>query len=261
MQENTPKKLKFWQRRPWKIGAIVTAITGLFASSSLAFTLGDVNNWSTSVWKDLNSEQGLLTQFRKASAEFNAEMKNFTGMSEAVVAAVTGEGGQLIPEKTKENVEKKAAADSPLGAATSQGMAAAAGSAWAANNILSDSGQKFDAARLKVAISKAQESTTTAKKINETGLAVQSAQSSQDVLKGLAKQLGEQSKINDSQVQLLLSIASDLQKNKELGAATNNSLSEMAKHQYGERQKQIINENLQGISSAKSQYRNINSGL
>jgi hypothetical protein len=157
-------------------------------------------------------------------------------------------------------VEKKAAADSPLGAATAQGMAAAAGSAWAANNVLSASGQKFDSARLKAAISTAQESTTTAKNVNETGVAAQSAQSSQDVLKGLAKQLGEQSKINDAQVQLSLSIASDSQKIKEQAAATNNSLSEMFKHQQGERQKQIINENLQGISSAKSQYRNINSG-
>jgi hypothetical protein len=261
MKEKTPKKSKFWSRRPWKITAIVTAITGLFASSSLAFTLGDVNNWTTSVWKDLNSEQGLLTQFRKASAEFNAEMKNFTGMSEAVVAAITGEGGQLIPDKTKQEVEQKAAANSPLGAATAQGVAAAAVSAKAASNILDESGQKFDSARIKAAISTAQESTATAKKVSDTGLSVQNAQSSQDVLKGLAKQLGDQSKINDAQVQLSLSIASDIQKTKEQAAATNLSLSEISKHQQGERQKQIINENRQGISSAKSQYKNIVSGM
>jgi hypothetical protein len=257
MQEKSKRSVKFWRSRPWRIAAITTLLTGLFAATSLAENLGQ---WTNSILTQLKSNKAILDQFTKVSQEFNNDMKNITGITDLAIAAITGKAGQLVPDKTKKEIEKKASSN-PIGVALSQGSGAVATGAKASDSVLSESAQEADLKKATDMIAATKESGLLADDIGAVNKDVQRSQSSQDVLKGLAEQNVYRSQIDAAQVQLLLSIATDLQKNKQQSAALNQSLSELLKYQQGERQKQSLAENEHAKSAAIKDFRNMTQGF
>lgn len=247
---------------PWKIAAIATVMIGLLSPNALAVNL---QQWSSSLLEQLKGNGtvgGILAEFTRISQAFNDELKNITGITDAAIAQIKGELGQLDPTTAKEEIEENVGVDSPIGQTLNQGKAAAATSALAADKVLNKEAQRFDKEKLDDLLNTAEESATFANSAESIGTQAQSATSSQDVLKALAAQNNHRAKIEAAQVQMSMSVAFDLQEIKTQMAASNQSMSEMLKYQQGERQREMLIENEQTQASLREQFNNMTqSGL
>jgi hypothetical protein len=257
MKINISKYRSLPGTRLGKIAAIAALMVGLFTPQARAINL---QQWSSSLLAQLKGNSavgGILAEFTRISQSFQDELKNMTSVTDEAIAQIRGELGQLDPTTAKTEIEERVGADSPIGQTLNQGKAAAATSALAADKVLNKEAQRFDKEKLAGLLTTTEESAQFANNTESIGTQAQSAISSQDVLKALAAQNNHRAKIEAAQVQMSMSVASDLQEIKTQMAASNQSMSEMLKYQQGERQRQLLTENEQTQASLREQFNNM----
>jgi hypothetical protein len=243
----------FGKLRSWKVGAIAVLIFGLFSSQAKA--------WTNPFLDQLIGTGGLLEQLTKISEAFNKELRNITGITNEAIAQITGELGYFDPDKAPDKIEPPATLADPLQGVINTGMSEIATSRQAGSRILSSATQKFDKDRITNLTTAAKESVTLATEVDTVGTGAQNQQSSQEILKAMAKQNINISKIMADNVQMSLAGATDSQQSKMQLAALNQVMATVAEQGRSARQNQILQENKASLAAIVGNSKNMSAGL
>lgn len=262
MKKATTKKSSLVKARSWQIAIIVTMIVSGSASQASAFNLGqvvgDIRQQANSLIDQIRNNpaiSSILKEVNNITNLFGPEIQKITNISQEDLDKIKGVLGQLSPSETKEAVDNKKATPESAPTTLNQGKTALAASELAADRELSLAAQKIRKKNIEE-VSQISDSTNSEVYESQTSAKqAQSANSSQDILKLLAKQSSNQSAILAAQVRLLALQNNNTQDLKTQMAVMNQANASFERRQEGEVQKKIIEQHEASVSTVKNKVR------
>ncbi len=232
--------------RPWKIAVITTLIMGMLASNARAIdifkTIGDVRNSANSLIEEFKRNtaiSSIITELNKVSTLFLPEIQRITNLSNADVDKIRGVLGQLTPTEAKNAVENQKAPGTATNTATESTVASTT-STLSAEQVLSKEAQAANKKTLEEVSELVEDSEYEASDSWTNAEEAQSLSSSQDVLKILSRQAGNQAALTAAQVRIAAFQNSNLQEIKTQLAVSNQANASFEKRQEGKAQEEQI---------------------
>jgi hypothetical protein len=250
MSQNPKKRLGFPKISAWKVGLLTTIITGLFSSRVLALDV-------TSLLQQLRNNPvltSLVQELNKISTVFLPAIKNLIHLSDTDFNNITGVLGQMAPKETQEAVERTAA-QSALNTSYYETIAAAVISEFTSNQALSKEAQEKNKGIAEVNQQLVDATTNTAADSQQIALDSESAQSSQDVLKNLSKQIASGSEQTAALSKLLAAQHAKTEETQVQLAALNQSQASLLKLQAGRDQEETLSNRNTRMASAYNRMR------
>jgi hypothetical protein len=245
MKKTSSTKARFWQ-----IVIITTTIISGSATPSSAFTLGgivkEIKQGANSLIDQIRNAPGISDVLKKANeitTLFGPEIQKITNISQADFNKIQGVLGQLSPSAAKEAIDNKKTSPEAAPTTVHQGKGALAASELAADQELGLEAQKIRKQNIEEAAQLADGANTAAAASENSAQESQSANSSQNILKLLSKQSGNQAAILAAQTRLLALQHNNMQDVKTQMAVVNQANASFERRQEGEVQKKIIDQN------------------
>jgi hypothetical protein len=239
----------FWSTRVGKvlIGGVVAIGTSILGTLSANASLLDE-------LKQFNSN--ILKQFSIASEALATNINNYTNIAIGDVKDLVGQWGQYDPTLL---VKKIADSKSPQDYSNDVLEAGRAANALSAGQVLSKAAQD-NAAQIQKKNTELNSNTVAlADDVFNLGEEAQSSQSSQEILKKIARQMSGQTDINASLMQMSVLNANSNQELKMQTAAINQGIASNLEQEQGKNQKESIKELRESLSQVRSQWNNFNS--
>jgi flagellin-specific chaperone FliS len=239
----------FWHTRVGKVligGVVVIGTSILGTLSANASLLDELKQFNTNV----------LKQFSIASEALATNINNYTNIAIGDVKDLVGQWGQYDPTQL---VKKIADSKSPQDYSSDVLETGRAVNALSAGQVLSKEAQE-NAAQIQKENTELNSNTVAlADDVFNLGEEAQLSQSSQEILKKIARQMSGQTDINASLMQMSVLNANSNQELKMQTAAINQGIASNLEQEQGKNQKESIKELRESLSQVRNQWNNFNS--
>jgi hypothetical protein len=261
MKKSTRKSKFSLKIRPWRIAVLTTLIMGVFSSQAKAIdilqTISDVRRGANSLIEEFKNNPivgKIVGDLNSISTLFMPEIQRLTNLSNADADKIRGVLGQLTPTEAKKAVENQqqpgtatnTAADSKVSRTTSE---------LAADQVISKEAQETNKKTLEEVSGLVDDAEYEASDSWANAEEAQSLSSSQDVLKSLSRQAGNQAALTAAQVRIAAFQNNNLQEIKTQLAASNQANASFEKRQEGKAQEEQIGKTSKSMSIVASKIK------
>jgi hypothetical protein len=234
--------------RLWTIGIITTLMVGGFSSNAHAInilqTINDLKKGANSLIEEFKKNPAvvsIVTKLNDISTIYMPEIQKITNLSNADADKIKGVLGQLTPKEAAQAVENQAKQQPTTTTNTStDSKVSTATTTIAAQQGLSKEAQEANKKVSEEVSGLVDDSEATAFDSTSSADEAQYLSSSQDVLKVLSRQAGNQSAMTAAQVRIAAFQNSNLQEIKTQLAASNQANASFEKRQEGKAQEEQI---------------------
>jgi hypothetical protein len=246
---NNDRSKVFWNTRVGKVligGAVAIGTSILGTLSAKAGLLEELKQFNSNV----------LKQFSIASEKLATNINNYTNIAIGDVKGLMGEWGQYDPDKLAKKVAASKSAQDYSNDVLESGRAV---NALSAGQVLSQEAQA-NAAKIQKENTELNKNTVAlADDVFKLSEEAQSSQSSQEILKKVARQLSRQTDVSASLMQMSVLNANSNQELKMQTAAINQGIASNLEQEQGKNQKESIKEMSESLALIRTKLNNFNS--
>jgi hypothetical protein len=250
--------------RLWAIGIITTLMVGGISSNAHALnilqTINDLKKGANSLIEEFKKNPAvvsIVTKLNDISTLYMPEIQKITNLSNADADKIKGVLGQLTPKEAKQAVDNQANQQPSTTTNTSTDSKVSSGiTEIAAQQGLSKEAQEANKKVSEEVSGLVDDSEATAFDSTTSADDAQYLSSSQDVLKVLSRQAGNQAALTAAQVRIAAFQNSNLQEIKTQLAASNQANSSFEKRQEGKAQEEQIQKYTKSMGIIANNRRN-----
>ncbi len=250
--------------RLWVIGIITTLMIGGFSANAHAInilqTINDLKKGANSLIEEFKNNPAvasIVTKLNDISTLYMPEIQKITNLSNADADKIRGVLGQLTPKEATQAVDNQAKQQPSTTTNTStDSKVSTATTTTAAQQGLSKEAQEANKKVSEEVSGLVDDSEATAFDSTSSADEAQYLSSSQDVLKVLSRQAGNQSAMTAAQVRIAAFQNSNLQEIKTQLAASNQANSSFEKRQEGKAQEEQIQKYTKSMGIIANNRRN-----
>jgi hypothetical protein len=250
--------------RLWIIGIVTTLMIGGFSSNAHAINIlqaiNDLKKGANSLIEEFKNNPAvvsIVTKLNDISTTYMPEIQKITNLSNADADKIKGVLGQLAPKEAKQAVDNQAKQQPSTTTNTStDSKVSSATSTIAAQQGLSKEAQENNKKVSEEVSGLVDDSEATAFDSTSSADEAQYLSSSQDVLKVLSRQAGNQAAMTAAQVRIAAFQNSNLQEIKTQLAASNQANASFEKRQEGKAQEEEIQKYAKSMGIIANNRRN-----